>query len=121
MARLRKVTVDEVEFTLTLEEEDTPIRGAFSSGDDEKDEALIKELTDRRNRGDDWAWCTVKVTAKWSSWTGCDYLGCCSYESEKDFRENSGSFEDMKQRAVDDLNECVERAFRSVAPLILEL
>jgi hypothetical protein len=48
----------------------------------------------------------VKITAKWEGFEGHDYLGCCSYLSEEDFK-NGGYWEDMKQQALDDLNRTV--------------
>jgi hypothetical protein len=52
--------------------------------------------------GNPWAWCTAKVTAEWCGVRGYNYLGCCSYASEADFRAGP-YFEGMKTDALADL------------------
>lgn len=96
----------EVIYTLTIEDEDIPVRGnAQASGDDEDDREVEDGIIRRLERGDLWAWCTVKVTA---TIEGCDevgtnYLGGCSYEDEKDFCAEGGYYKDMCHEAREDL------------------
>lgn len=113
--KIRELREDEVEFTLKIEDDDCPMD--FDSGEPEKDAALRKELVDRLNRGDLWAWCTVVVTAKWKGWKGVDTLGGCSYESEADFRQDDGYFGDMKARALEDLNKSLAKCASDLAEL----
>jgi hypothetical protein len=114
---VRKLTADEVEFSLEIEDEDIPVEGHFATDEPEKDRALEKEILDRLRRGDLWAWCTVVVTARWKDWKGVNSLGGCSYESEADFRKDDGYFGDLKDRALDDLNESIAKVAESIAEL----
>jgi hypothetical protein len=50
--------------------------------------------------------------------TGTYYLGCCSYESEEDFVENSGYYEDLKYEARGELVETLRKAAMSYDELI---
>lgn len=109
VVKIRKLTADEVEFVIEAEQDDAPIRGSFASGDDAADEQIAKEIEDRLNRGDVWAWASVKVTASWRGYKGVDYLGACSYKDEADFKQDCGYYSDMKDRALEDLNESISR------------
>ena len=93
-----------IEYTVECLPEDAPVRGnAMASGDDafdrEVEDEIIADL-----ESNPWAWCCVKVTARAGGLEGTDYLGCCSYESEEDFRRG-GSYEDMKDCATRELLE----------------
>lgn len=104
---IRALQADEVEFSLEIEDEDVPVEGNASATDDpEEDAKLVAEIQQRLDRGDLWAWCCVKVTAKWKHWRGVDYLGACSYESEADFK-HGGYWEDMKSQALAALNRAI--------------
>jgi hypothetical protein len=94
----------EVTYTLECLEEDQQVRGnAMCSGDaaldKETEDFILREL----RAGNPWAWCCVKVTAQCGDYTGTDYLGCCSYRSEAEFREPGGFFDGMKAQAREDL------------------
>ena len=103
---MRKISYDDLEWRVECLSEDTPIEGnAMSSGDDDLDRRVERRISQDFEGGNQWAWCTVKV----SCWlpmvpqiTGEDYLGCCNYDSESDFR-CGGYFDDMKEQAYDDL------------------
>ncbi|KKN65618.1 hypothetical protein LCGC14_0479340 [marine sediment metagenome] len=105
MRQLLKVNVF---FTIEPETEHTPLKGnVLASGDDETDEAAEKEVQKQLETGNEWAWCCVKVTAVWHSTSGTEYsgtacLGCCSYESEKDFRGDY--YTELQKEALADLN-----------------
>jgi hypothetical protein len=116
--KIRELREDEVEFTIEAEQDDIPVRGSFASGDDEKDEELAKEILARLDRGDVWAWASVKVTAMWKDWKGVDYLGACSYESEADFKQDDGYYGDMKARALEDLNKSLAKCAADLAELM---
>jgi hypothetical protein len=113
--QIRALTEAEVEFTLEIEDDDSEFN--FESDEPEKDEELRKELRSRLHNGDLWAWCTVKVTAKWKDWKGVDYLGGCSYKDEADFRQDDGYFGDMKERALEDLNKSLAKCAADLAEL----
>jgi len=113
----RKLTKGEVEITITPEEEDRGPEGEFSSGDPEADAELVHEIHERLARGDLWAWCTVKVEARFGQFYGTAYLGGCSYEHQASFMEG-GYYEQMVGDAVDDLNQNIARQLAEIAPLL---
>jgi hypothetical protein len=91
--------IQDVEFTLTCLPEDIQIEGNASAIDPETDKEIADDIRQQLERGNSWAWCVVKVEAKWKGLKGSDILGGCSYKSEKDFVDNSCYYEDMKQTA----------------------
>jgi len=118
----------EPEFKLECLPEDIPVRGNFASGDDAADKALEDEILERLERGDDWAWCCVKVTCaiarNGERFEGEPvFLGGCSYRDEKDFVENSMYYDEMKKEAegyaMREVEDAVERG-KIAAELIAE-
>lgn len=106
----RKVKVPEkdVEYEVTCEPAQESIEGnALASGDDAEDKAQEDMIREQLESGNEWAWCDVKVTARWKSWTGVDTLGSCSYTSEADFKAE-GYYEDMKKLALESLKANVQ-------------
>ena len=100
-----------VSYELHVEFDGTPIVGnAMCSGDDDYDVLVEDEIIERCNGGDVWAWALVRVTARYDgvdNIEGVDYLGCCSYEHEEDFKRCE-YYEDMKDQARDDLYTQIE-------------
>jgi len=95
--------MNEIEYTVSAEPEDAEVRGnAMASGDDDVDRHCEDAIIADFDGGNVWAWCCVKVTACIDGIEGTDYLGCCSYKDEDDFRKG-GYFEDMKLCAAADL------------------
>lgn len=116
---VRELTAADVEFEVTAEPEDVPVRGnALASGDDAADKEYEDEILRRVVRGDTWAWCVVIVTAKWSDYVGRAVLGGCTYDGEADFRKNSMYIEDMKAEALDDLNRVIADHADKLKPLM---
>ena len=108
--KLRKLTPADVRFTITVEYEQTSVRGnALASGDDEADRECEDAIIKRLDQGDVWAWCTVFVTATWNEHEGRTDLGCCSYDDEADFKAG-GYYDDMCSEALDQLNAELENA-----------
>jgi hypothetical protein len=102
----------EVKFTLTVEQDDIPVRGnAMASGDDDLDRQVEDEIVDRIDRGDVWAWASVCVEAHWNGFVGRDCLGGCCYTDEEDFVKNGGYYESMKSEALADLNSEIEAQY----------
>lgn len=111
MAQFRELTESEVTFTVTIEPDHISIEGnAMASGDPAADQEVYDWIRAELARGNEWAWCAVKVTAEWNGYQAADYLGGCSYESEADFRAPGGYFDDMRKAALDALNANVRRA-----------
>lgn len=106
--KLRKLTPADVTFSISIEGDDTPIRGnALASGDDIEDRECEEQIKKRLNDGDLWAWCTVFVTARWRQHEAIETLGCRSYDDEKDFKKG-GYYDDMCETALDALNAEIE-------------
>jgi hypothetical protein len=102
------ITPDDVKFTIELLEEHCPVDGSMRSGCKEYEKAERMQevrMKGRLNKGDLWAWCTVKVTATFRGVEGEDYLGCCNYKDEDDFKAPGGYWEDMKASAFAELKE----------------
>jgi len=110
MITLRKLTRAEVDFIVAIEPENMPVVGAF---DDSRDTADILE---RLSRGETEAWCTVKVTARWASFTAVDYLGGCSLDTRYTAAvaaEEHG----MHEEALARLNQALADVATALSPL----
>lgn len=115
--KTRKLKASEVTFTITTEPDDIPVRGnVVSSDDDEYDRKCEDEVIERLDRGDYEAWCCVKVTATWEGFTGVDYLGACSLDSEYT-AAIAANEHGMKDNALDDLNASIAAIGRKVGKL----
>ncbi len=100
-----------ITFTIETMPEDVPVRGnVLASGNDAIDRKAEDEILADLESGNEWAWCTVKVTAKCAGYEGVDYLGCCSYENEEQFRQPGGYFDDMKREALQAMVNNLEAA-----------
>lgn len=72
---------------------------------DFENEADIRRINNEYNSGNIYAWFCAKVTVKYRGFEADDYLGGCSYESEKDFKENSGYYADMILSCIEQINK----------------
>lgn len=104
---------NEAQIEIIVRSEDMPVRGNYIvSGDD----AYDKEQEDNviaKMEWNEWAWCVVQVRATWNGLEASDYLGGCSYESEKQFRED-GYFQDMRNQVIQQLTTTAETIAQSV-------
>ena len=111
---LRKLTAAEVTFEVTIEAEDTPVRGNVCASDEpDLDKAEEDAVLARLERGEVEAWCGVVVTATWEhdgvEYTGRDSLWGCSLDDSYTaaiVAESHG----MQEQALDDLNRTLEAA-----------
>lgn len=107
--RIKLPTIEQVQFTLEVKQEDILVRGnAVISGDNAVDKKVEDEIIDRLENGDVWAWASVCVRAEWKGIEGVDYLGCCCYKDENDFKQPGGYYEDMKKEAFAELLQKVK-------------
>ncbi len=115
----RKLVEAEVTFTLEAEEEHERIGTHFLDGHDDSEErrAMMRQITEDYTAGNEWAWFSAKVTARWGEYSASTYLGCCSYESKADF-EADHSYQDMKKEALEDLNKVIGLAVTNLSPLL---
>lgn len=104
---------DRAEIEIECYPEDNPVRGnALASGDEDEDRACEDAILRDLEGGNVWAWCTVRVVARDGKHEGSSsWIGGCSYENEKGFRE-CGEFEALKSEALEDLAANIERARR---------
>lgn len=102
-------------------DEDSPIQGNASAIDPETDAKNEAYIIDQLNSGNEWAWCMVKVYAEIDGFKGpANYLGQCSYKSRKDFMEDA-YYDDMKNQAIEDLKNEIERKHEEFAELVRDL
>lgn len=95
------------EISIIVNFDDTPVRGnALVSGCDETDKACEDEIIARLDAGDVWAWACVEVKAEFRGVSASDYLGCCCYSDEEDFKAG-GYYEDMVGEAISQLNDLI--------------
>ena len=103
---MRKLTEDDVEFTIDIGPEDLAIEGNASAIDPETDAETVAWIRDQLERGNELAWCQIIVSCRLkgvdSDLRGVDSLGACSYESIEDFKRD-GYYDDMKAGALADL------------------
>ena len=106
-AEFKLPTIEQVIFKIECRPETMPYVGNCSAIDPETDrrteEWIRKELAD----GNTWAWCMMEVTASYGGAYGSDFLGGCSYKSQKDF-EKCAYYEDMKKEAYESLCEVLQ-------------
>lgn len=94
-------TIDEVEFSLIAHPEEIPVRGnAAASGDDDCDKEIEDGIIQQIENGNVWAWACVEVKATWKGLEESEYLGCCSYKDEDEFKAD-GYYQDMRERVYD--------------------
>lgn len=113
----RKNLLARCTFTTECLEEDIPYVGNCSAMDDETDKANEDWIRDQLDRGNEWAWCCVRVTATFATFKGTDYLGGCSYLSQKDFEQPGDYYDDMKHEAFNRLVKAIDEAKQSLAEL----
>ena len=116
---VRPLTESEVEFVVECIPEDGHVRGNACAIDEETDALVEADIRAQLARGNEWAWCVVRVTARWMGYEGHDYLGGCSYGSEAEFTREDGYYQDMRARALDVLNEVVAAHAEKLQPLLV--
>lgn len=101
--RLRAYLAAHARINVATEPEDDG--GPVPDGPEEGlDAETCAAINARIEDGDEWVWCTVKVTATlgWGLVSASRYLGQCSYADEPAFRADV-YFDDMRAEALDDL------------------
>lgn len=97
-----------VSYSIEASFDDVPVYGnASDSGDPVYDRRVENKILSyiRDNLSDPWAWAVVTVWATYDGLDGIegvDFLGCCSYEDEDDFKD-SDLYRDMCENAKEDL------------------
>lgn len=101
---MKKLTLKDVEIEVITEKNDFSFRGEY-------DKEVEKGIARMVGNYGLWGWCSVEVKVSYKMLSESDYLGGCSYKSEKDFRANSGYYEDM-------VSECLERLNAQLGELV---
>jgi len=112
--KLRKLTKDDVEIDLQIEEEDSDPGEWFSDPED------VSFARNGVASGNPWAWFRAIVTVRWHGFEASNSLGACSYRSEADFRRPGGYFDDMVAEALGALDLELEGRFAELCELIEE-
>lgn len=73
------------------------------------DATSVAWIEDQIDRGNVWAWCSVKVSVSYRGLTCDEHLGGCSYESEESFVTGSGYYDDMVKTALTELAGLLEK------------
>ena len=118
---LRQLAEADVEFRIRCQPEEIPFVGNCCCIDDATDQRTEEWIRDQLERGNDWAWCQVTVTASWNGLEGHAYLGGCSYRSHEEFCLEGGYYLDLKAEALADLNSEIERLRTLITELELEI
>lgn len=105
---MKKLTDKDVTFKVFIDPEEASIRGNASAISPEVDKQTEEYIRRELANGNEWAWCMVTVVACWKLRRGYSSLGCCSYKSEGEFREDA-YFSDMKTEALANLNKEIEQ------------
>jgi hypothetical protein len=105
------MTKTQIKFTFEALPEETPIRGNASCIDPETDRETEEMIESQLEEGNEWAWCTVKCTARLGDFVGVAYLGCCSFKSLSDFIDFYGK--SVQDEAVEDLKEKLETSIKT--------
>lgn len=106
---------DDASYDFDVEQDSDDPAGNFASGDDAQDAETLQWIRDELDSGNVWAWCCVRVTAKWTDrddveHEGFDSVGGCSYASERDFKRPGSYYDDMKHEAFRDLIGNIEHS-----------
>ncbi len=94
----RKLTAAEVEFEVIVEPEHTHLLRAIA-----QENWIQSEL----DRGNDLAWCWVRVVARWEGMEGDDSLACVSCRNQRELEEVF--LPEMRANALNSLNAEVAR------------
>lgn len=106
----KKITLDTQGVTISVSAEPEEMDPRKCSDEDSFDFSCL-------NDDNVWNWCTVFVTVAWEGISATAKLGCCSYQSEDDFR-NSEYFKVLQEQAIDSLNQETDRIRQEIDRLL---
>jgi hypothetical protein len=99
--------IEDIDFSVECHEEWEHPNNCFALDDDSQEEIVNNILTDLES-GNEWAWCSVRVIGSYKGIEEDDFLGACSFKSKKDFIENSGYYDDMRNEVYQRIIERLE-------------
>jgi hypothetical protein len=113
-----RVTKADVTITLRAEENDIGPEESYllpgikhSRRDAKLFVEAVEEMTEKHGL---WGWCQVTVTVRLGPLEGESHMGGCSYESDDDFIQNSGYYNDMVSDAIADLQNSVDATYELI-------
>lgn len=112
---LRELSETDVNIALIRTDSDEEVH--YTDLDADFARAEVARIKERISSGDKWAWFLAEVRAEWKGIVHSEYLDCCSYDSEEDFR-NSPYFTAMKAEALMSLNAAVRRQLVNIQGLM---
>jgi uncharacterized protein (TIGR02996 family) len=115
LAKLARMTLDDVTWDVTPLESDVPVEGNFDSGDPKADRRTEQWIARQLAGGNPWAWCMARVVGRYAGLEAMSFLGCCSYRSEREFRKGAYC-EDMRQDVFEQLRAQADAILRPTAP-----
>jgi hypothetical protein len=83
--------------------------------DDAHDIAAIVEKAE----WNEWAWCCICVKVTFQGLSETEHLGCCSYDSEKDFIISGDYYEDMLHNCLATLETRLIKLHETVSTLTI--
>lgn len=97
---------ENVAIEIIADYETMPLEGnLIDSGDAEFDKRVCEDVRQQLNVGNVWSWCSVEVKVSYKNIIfSSDYLGCCSYDNEADFKAGA-YYSDMVDTCIYDLNK----------------
>ena len=95
-----------VSYEVTIEPEDMDFHGNCSAWDPETDRKAEQWIEDELARGNGYAWCWVKVVARFEGYEGEDSCGGCSYSSRASLDQDL--IPEMKEEARAVLRNAIE-------------
>lgn len=90
--RLYKFLTKHAEVTVNAEPEHLHPRDCMENV--EEIDRIVKEA-----EWNVWAWCSVEVKVSWNGLSESEFLGGCSYDSEADFKQPGGYYDDLVYEA----------------------
>lgn len=111
---MKKLTRTDVTIQLERLEEDAPLRGNISAVDPKTDAEAEAEVRKQLAAGNEWAWFCAHVVVTWHGLRAEQYLGCCSYHSEEDFKAPGGYYDDMIDGCLAEIQEQAEKIGRAI-------
>jgi hypothetical protein len=110
-----RVTKADVTITLRAEENDIGPEESYvipgikqAKRDARRFVAAVDEMIEKHGL---WGWCEVTVTVRLGPLKGEAQLGGCSYESDDDFVQNSGYYNDMVNEAIAELQNSIDATY----------
>ena len=113
MVKIRPLTLNDVEISVLCIPEDEPYEDYYSEHELDTKAFIAAELA----KGNDWAWCAVRVVVRWKKFECEEYIGACSHQDEAQFRA-VGEYDIMVEDALIKLNDDIANIFATLTERI---